>query len=64
MLVTTVIIFSTPLQPNARLIHVVDVPGHPRLRNVFDSQVNLARGIIFLVDSVDFMKSKKTDAAE
>eukprot|EP00951_Prasinocladus_malaysianus_P007038 scaffold50307_cov56-Prasinocladus_malaysianus.AAC.1 len=44
-------------------VHVVDLPGHPRLRHKVDSSVNGARGVIFLVDSADFMPSVR-DTAE
>ena len=50
--------------PNARPIRIVDIPGHPRLRNrLLDEQANSARGVVFLVDSVDFMP-KKSEVAE
>lgn len=48
---------------SARPIHVVDIPGHPRLRHVFDVHAPSARGVVFLVDSVDFMP-KKAEVAE
>ena len=49
---------------SAAPVHIVDIPGHPRLRNhLFDVQAPSARAIVFLVDSVDFMP-KKTDVAE
>ena len=51
-------------KPNARPARILDVPGHPRLRSrAFDEHVNAARGIVFLVDAVDFMP-KKSEVAE
>lgn len=47
----------------AKAVHIVDIPGHPRLRNVFDIYAPSARGVVFLVDSVDFMP-KKAEVAE
>ena len=44
-------------------VHVVDIPGHPRLKGFFDSYVNRARGIVFVIDSVNF-KPKNSEAAE
>jgi len=48
---------------SARPVRLVDIPGHPRLRREFDRYANSARGVVFLIDAVDFMP-KKTDAAE
>ena len=50
-------------KPSARPIHIVDIPGHPRLRHVFDVHAPSARGVVFVVDSVDFMP-KKAEVAE
>lgn len=50
-------------KPSARPIHIIDIPGHPRLRTVFDVHAPSARGVVFLVDSVDFMP-KKSEVAE
>lgn len=44
-------------------VRVVDIPGHPRLKGLFDSYVNRARGIVFVIDSVNF-KPKNSEAAE
>jgi signal recognition particle receptor subunit beta len=44
------------MQPGARPACVVDIPGHPRLRKrLFDQAVPSARGIVFVLDAVDFM---------
>ena len=45
-----------------RPVHVVDVPGHPKVRSRFEGHIDGARGIIFVVDSVDFMGQKTTVA--
>lgn len=43
----------------AKEARVVDVPGHARIANrIFSEHVERARGIVFLVDSVDFMGQK------
>lgn len=48
----------------ARPVRVVDIPGHPRVRGSVDSYLEKgAGGVVFVVDSVEFMP-KKTDAAE
>jgi len=44
-------------------VHIVDVPGHPKVRNRFEGYIHDARGIVFVVDSVDFM-GQKTAVAE
>ncbi|KAL5981556.1 hypothetical protein ACLOJK_015618, partial [Asimina triloba] len=36
-------------------VHVVDVPGHPRLRPKLDEFLPQAAGLIFIVDSLDFL---------
>lgn len=47
----------------ARPVRLVDVPGHPRVRGRFEEYVGRARGVVFLVDSVDFLP-RKTEVAE
>jgi len=47
---------------SSRPVHLVDIPGHPRLRRDFDRYVSSARGVVFLVDSVDFMPNKSATA--
>jgi signal recognition particle receptor subunit beta len=51
------------MQPSARPVRVVDIPGHPRLRARFDQAAPSARGVVFVVDAVDFMP-RKTETAE
>ena len=41
----------------------MDIPGHPRVRQKFEDYVDRARGIVFVVDSAEFL-SQKTDVAE
>lgn len=50
-------------RPNARPVQLVDVPGHPRVRGAADRYADRAAGVVFVVDSVDFMP-RKTEAAE
>ena len=43
---------------------MVDIPGHPRVRGKLESYLEKgAKGVVFVVDSVDFMP-KKTETAE
>ena len=49
--------------PGARPITLVDVPGHPRVRGAMERYADRAAGLVFVVDSVDFMP-RKTEAAE
>lgn len=42
---------------------LVDVPGHAKVRSRFESYMQDARGVIYVVDSVDFM-GQKTAVAE
>lgn len=44
-------------------MQLVDVPGHPRVRGGFQAHVAAARGIVFVLDSVDFLPHK-TETAE
>lgn len=42
-----------------REVRLVDVPGHARIAHrIFSEHVERARGIIFMVDSVDFMSHR------
>lgn len=36
-------------------VHVVDVPGHSRLRPKVDEYLSQAAGIVFVVDAVEFL---------
>lgn len=49
--------------PGARPVTLVDVPGHPRVRGAMERYADRAAGLVFVVDSVDFMP-RKTEAAE
>ncbi len=47
-----------------RPVVLVDIPGHPRVRyGQLERYAERAAGVVFLVDSVDFMP-RKTEAAE
>ena len=40
-------------------LRMVDVPGHPRIsKGIFASHTDRAKGVVFVVDSVDFMMQK------
>ena len=41
----------------------MDVPGHPRVRHKFEEYADRTRGIVFVVDSAEFL-SQKTEIAE
>ena len=47
----------------ATTVQLVDVPGHPRVRQDFERYVAGARGIVFVVDALDFLPHK-TETAE
>lgn len=40
-------------------IHVIDLPGHPRLESYFFKEVPRAKGIVMVVDCMDFNSSKE-----
>ena len=46
-----------------RTVQLVDVPGHPRVRGGFQAHLSTARGVVFVLDSVDFLPHK-TEIAE
>mmetsp|Transcript_17434 Transcript_17434/g.52270 ORF Transcript_17434/g.52270 Transcript_17434/m.52270 type:complete len:172 (-) Transcript_17434:920-1435(-) len=46
-----------------RGMHLVDVPGHPRVRGAFERYLGGVRGIVFVVDAVDFLPHT-TETAE
>ena len=46
-----------------KVVDLVDVPGHPKVRGKAVQFYNRAMKIMFLVDAVDFM-AQKTDVAE
>ncbi|KAI3424957.1 hypothetical protein D9Q98_008338 [Chlorella vulgaris] len=48
---------------SARPVQLVDIPGHPRVRGQVERYAGRAAGVVFVVDSVDFMP-RKTEAAE
>lgn len=46
----------------AKNIHVIDLPGHPRLESYFFKEVPRAKGIVMVVDCMDFNSSKEEAA--
>ncbi|KAL3161410.1 hypothetical protein ABBQ32_010300 [Trebouxia sp. C0010 RCD-2024] len=55
---------STEQAHKVKPVQVVDVPGHPKVRSRFEGHIDGARGIIFVLDSVDFMGQKTTVAEQ
>lgn len=51
-----------PQSPAARPVTLVDVPGHPRVRDTWLAWEKSAQGIVFLVDAVDFLPQKSAIA--
>ncbi|BBM97479.1 signal recognition particle receptor subunit beta [Marchantia polymorpha subsp. ruderalis] len=43
-------------------VHIVDVPGHPRLKTKIDELLPQASGIVFVVDALDFMSQLRPTA--
>ncbi|KAL3699579.1 hypothetical protein R1sor_017601 [Riccia sorocarpa] len=43
-------------------VHVVDVPGHPRLKPKIDEFLPQASGIVYMVDALDFMPQLRQTA--
>ena len=41
-----------------RLVDIVDVPGHPRVRGRFAEHIDSACGLVLVVDSADFLPHK------
>lgn len=50
------------MQGSSKHVKVIDVPGHPRLRSVFDLHAASASCIIFVLDSSTFVAEKQTVA--
>ncbi|CAI7791061.1 unnamed protein product, partial [Closterium sp. NIES-53] len=48
--------------PRARPVHMVDLPGHPRLRSLGAPFLSRACGIVFLVDALDFTLNIRPNA--
>lgn len=46
------------MQDSKKKLHVVDVPGHPRLRSTFDERVPDAGAVVFMLDSSTFAANK------
>ncbi|KAK2424227.1 signal recognition particle receptor subunit beta [Trifolium repens] len=43
------------LKGKIKPVHIVDVPGHSRLRPKLDEYLPQAAGIVFVVDALDFL---------
>ena len=43
-------------------MHLVDVPGHSRLRPKLDDYMPQAAGVIFVVDSLEFLPNCRSAA--
>ena len=43
--------------------HLVDLPGHPRLRGMLDKHAQDARAVVFVVDAVDFTAQRRAVAS-
>ncbi|GJP42952.1 hypothetical protein CLOM_g2472 [Closterium sp. NIES-68] len=48
--------------PRARPVHLVDAPGHPRLRSLAGPFLSRACGIVFVVDALDFTLNIRPNA--
>jgi len=43
-------------------VHIVDVPGHARLKPKLDEVLPKAAGVVFVVDAQDFLSSMQAAA--
>jgi len=43
-------------------VHIVDVPGHARLKPKLDEVLPKAAGVVFVVDAQDFLSSMQASA--
>jgi hypothetical protein len=50
------------LQGTTRRVHLVDIPGHPRIRSVFRERCRDAAAVVFVLDSGDFVRQKEETA--
>eukprot|EP00898_Chlorokybus_atmophyticus_P000229 jgi/Chlat1/1206/Chrsp115S00739 len=48
--------------PRARPVHVVDLPGHPRLQLKAEPYIGSARGIVFVIDAVELLPNSRSIA--
>jgi hypothetical protein len=48
----------------SKQVHVVDLPGHPRLRAKVDKYLGGCKGVVFLVDAVDFTSQRRAVAEQ
>lgn len=56
-------IFVPVSAPKQTLVHVVDIPGHKRLRSKLDEYLPTSRSLIFVIDSSNF-ENESQDVAE
>ncbi|XP_077221036.1 uncharacterized protein LOC143854817 isoform X2 [Tasmannia lanceolata] len=56
------VLHSESEKGKAKPIHLVDVPGHSRLRPKLDEFLPLAAGLVFVVDAVDFLPNCRATA--
>lgn len=56
----SLILFCYLQKGKMKPVHVVDVPGHSRLRPKLDELLSRAAGIVFVVDSVEFLPNVRT----
>lgn len=50
------------MERKIRPVRLVDMPGHPRLRPMLEEYLNLTAGIVFVVDSVEFLPKLRSAA--
>jgi len=43
-------------------VHIIDVPGHPRLKPNLDEVLPKAAGVVLVVDAQDFLSSMQAAA--
>ncbi|KAK3027655.1 hypothetical protein RJ639_040618 [Escallonia herrerae] len=52
---TFVLHFETSKKGKIKPVHIVDVPGHSRLRSKLDEFLLQATGVVFVVDALEFL---------
>nr|KJB21013.1 hypothetical protein B456_003G186100 [Gossypium raimondii] len=52
---STIVLNSDSNKRKSKPVHIVDVPGHSRLRPKLDEFLPRAAGIVFVVDSLEFL---------
>jgi len=59
---TFVLHSETTKKGSIKPVHIVDVPGHPKLRPQLEELLPKACGLVFLIDALDFMPHKEAAA--